>query len=52
MSYTDYENPSNQTIMVELPPPQIIVKEVPVPMGGSISFGGGSSDPFSGLTAL
>lgn len=51
MSYTDYEDMGEQTITVELPPPQVVVEQVPVPMGGSISFGGGS-DPFANLAAL
>ena len=51
MSYTDYEDMGEQTITVELPPPQVVVQQVPVPMGGSISFGGGS-DPFANLAAL
>lgn len=51
MSYTDYEDMGEQTITVELPPPQVVVQQVPVPMGGSISFSGGS-DPFANLAAL
>jgi hypothetical protein len=51
-SYAGYENSSNQTIAVKLPPPKVIIKEVPVPtMNGGISIGGVGSDPFAGLAA-
>jgi hypothetical protein len=51
-SYAGYENSSNQTIAVKLPPPKVIIKEVPVPtMNSGISIGGVGSDPFAGLAA-
>ena len=48
-SYAPYER-SNQEIVVQLPPPEIVEVFVPMPMGGSASYGGGSgSDPYDSL---
>jgi hypothetical protein len=48
-SYAPYER-SNQEIVVQLPPPEIVEVFVPIPMGGSASYGGGSgSDPYESL---